>query len=129
MPNELLTCPACGAELPGAASGRQMRCPACGHAADRADLETLYLEGEPSPTHRADLAAQETAVLPATPAPLRDRLGRFQLRQLVQDGMIRAYRAHDPLLRRDVLLKVTEAGASYPAGEAARRELLHEARV
>ena len=131
--------------------GRSARCKRCGHsfvlvrAAQDAAGSVIEIESAPPPKSQSEHqtpAGDTTGEAPAAPAPGTTRswhggegaagvpatLGRFQIRKrLGAGGFGTVYRAHDPLLGRDVALKVPHPSRFQTDRDKAR--ILREAKA
>jgi serine/threonine-protein kinase len=88
-----------------------------------------------SPDFPLDIAAAETLPIgfrrppePTAPAPIPERVGRYEVRGLVGEGaMGRVYRAYDPRMGREVAVKTLKA--PFATNERALLRLKREAEV
>jgi serine/threonine protein kinase len=107
--------------------GRKARCKDCGHAFD------LALSTELAGPHRDDglpstLTSEPTPTALARAFPLPETIGRFIVKQRLGSGAFgTVYRATDPVLGREVALKVPQPGLLQSPSAAER--FLREARA
>jgi len=116
--------PGCGQgyKLAESQVGRKAVCKRCG----REFVPTIAKDTAPDrttadpPPHEAQGPAAAVPRLAAEPAGLPPRLGRFEIRAQLGAGAFGCvYRAHDPVLRRDVALKMPRASVlTSPAAHA-----------
>lgn len=113
-------CPACGRglQIKERLAGRSIECPAC-HAPFVVPAGASGHEGDSDPP-----LGQNASPKPASEEAARRQMGRFQiLAALGQGGFGTVYRAHDPVLDREVALKVPRPGT------AGAERLIFEARA
>src|SRR5258708_4634311 len=107
--------PACARNFTPDRSEGPVACPVCGSLVSvaPATVDTLPLP--------------ETDVKPAPVPPVRERIGRFEVRQQLGEGAFGVvFRAYDPQLEREVALKVAKPQAVATAERRGR--FLREAR-
>jgi len=116
-----LTCPnaECGRTLrvADALQGKKVRCPQCGQVLGDTAVATFDLPTVPSET--LPLPVKEPSggtLIDARPLAGRatsvERIGRFEIRDRLGEGAFgEVFRAYDPLLDREVALKVAKPGA------------------
>jgi Protein kinase domain len=139
MPAVSVQCPGCGrsSTVDGSLIGRTARCKRCGNsfsltpsaeivAADSAPVAEQAASTLPDTGLRADSGPTPTSVGRALPLP--ERIGRFVIKERLGAGAFgTVYRAVDPVLEREVALKVPQPGLLANASTAER--FLREARA
>lgn len=108
-------CPKCQTSLAVAEChvGQQVGCPQCGmdFVVTRISFAPPPADDVPPPptaVTRVDSVAQE-----ASPAGTRHNIGRFRVQKLVGEGGFgKVYKAYDPLLKRDVAIKLAKFAAA-----------------
>jgi serine/threonine protein kinase len=129
-------CTQCGATfaVDEATPGQSVACPVCGKplalqglAENAAAPEPIPdVSGETPPSQPLDATVPWPAAEPAEPMPTS--VGRFVVRGRLGSGSFGAvYRAYDPLLDREVALKVPKTGRNY--SEEGRARMLREAKA
>jgi serine/threonine protein kinase len=122
MENLCVQCPSCGHSnsVDSQRSGRQGRCRSCGKT-----LNSVAAEGGPS----AAFPAQPSPALPLpATAAINVRIGRFEIRaKLGPGGFGAVYPAYDPVLDREVALKVPHEGSLNDCQD--RQRFIREAKA
>jgi serine/threonine protein kinase len=139
MPAVSVQCPSCGrsSSVDKSLIGRTARCRRCGNSfsltpsADIAATEPAPVSAQPASTVPDVGSHADSGPTPASLArgiPLPERVGRFVIKERLGAGAFgTVYRAIDPVLEREVALKVPQPGLL--ANAAAAERFLREAKA
>jgi predicted Zn finger-like uncharacterized protein len=121
MPVRLVQCPHCSKaySIDGSPSAQRARCKSCGH---------VFSLDLPPKSERRESSAPGAPESSAGNPTIPERIGRFEIRQRLGAGGFGAvYRAYDPVLDREVALKLPHPGSLQTAQEVKR--FLREAKA